>query len=172
MLLPWLAASPVQAAETVDTLAPVVVTGTRSEKTLDETPVPTEVVDSKEIARTHARTLKDALENVPGLQLTEIHGKSGYEITMQGMSSDQVLVLIDGLPITASTGSSVDVSQYLLTEVDHVEVVKGASSAQYGSSAMGGVVNVITRRIRSGVSAAASADVGSYGAQNVDGRLG
>jgi outer membrane receptor for ferrienterochelin and colicin len=73
-------------------------------KTLDETPIRTEVVDRQEIERTHARTLKDALENVPGLQLREIHGKSGYEVTLQGMTSDQVLILIDGLPITASTG--------------------------------------------------------------------
>lgn len=171
LLLPWLAA-PLAHAQGADSLATVVVTGTRSEKLLDETPVRTEVVDSKEIARTQARTLKDALENVPGLQLREIHGKSGYEVSLQGMTSDQVLILIDGLPIAASTGSTVDVSQYLLTEVDRVEIVKGASSAQYGSSAIGGVINVITRRIDPGLSAAATADVGSYGSQNVNGPLG
>lgn len=159
-------------AADAEALPTVVVTGTRSEKTLDETPVRTEVVDSKEIERTHARTLKDALENVPGLQLREIHGKSGYEVTLQGMTSDQVLILIDGLPISASTGSTVDVSQYLLTEVDRVEVVKGASSAQYGSSAMGGVINVITRPIARGFAGAVSADAGSYGSQNADGSPG
>ncbi|MDT6962842.1 TonB-dependent receptor [Cupriavidus sp. SZY C1] len=161
-----------QPSGTGDPLPTVVVTGTRSEKTLDETPVRTEVVDRQEIERTHARTLKDALENVPGLQLREIHGKSGYEVTLQGMTSDQVLVLIDGLPISASTGSTVDVSQYLLTEVDRVEVVKGASSAQYGSSAMGGVINVITRPIDKGFSGAVTADAGSYGGQNADGSPG
>ncbi|HBD36651.1 MAG TPA: TonB-dependent receptor, partial [Cupriavidus sp.] len=161
-----------QTVGTADPLPTVVVTGTRSEKTLDETPIRTEVVDRQEIERTHARTLKDALENVPGLQLREIHGKSGYEVTLQGMTSDQVLILIDGLPITASTGSTVDVSQYLLAEVDHVEVVKGASSAQYGSSAMGGVINVITRPISRGFSAAATADAGTYGSQNADGSPG
>jgi len=161
-----------QQAAPGDPLPTVVVTGTRSEKTLDETPIRTEVVDHQEIERTHARTLKDALENVPGLQLREIHGKSGYEVTLQGMTSDQVLILIDGLPITASTGSTVDVSQYLLTEVDHVEVVKGASSAQYGSSAMGGVINVITRPVAKGLSGAVTADTGTYGGQNADGSPG
>ncbi|HET6598666.1 MAG TPA: TonB-dependent receptor, partial [Burkholderiaceae bacterium] len=151
-------------------LAPIVVTGTRTEKSLQDTPIRTEVVDSAEIERTHARTLKDALENVPGLQLREVHGKSGYEVSLQGLTSDQVLVLIDGLPITASTGSTVDLSQYLLTEVDHVEVVKGATSAQYGSSAMGGVINVITRVIEPGFSGSAAADVGSHGGQNPSGR--
>lgn len=69
-------------ADPVPTLAPVVVTGTRTEKTLDETPIRTEVVEGAEIQRMHARTLKQALENVPGLQLTEVHGKSGYEVSL------------------------------------------------------------------------------------------
>lgn len=157
-------------ADDAPALAPVVVTGTRTEKSLEDTPIRTEVVDGTEIERLHARTLKQALEDVPGLQLTEVHGKSGYEVSLQGLSSDQVLVLIDGLPITASTGSTVDLSQYLLTEVDHIEIVKGATSAQYGSSAMGGVINVITRPIRPGFSGAAVLDAGSHGGQNPSGR--
>lgn len=150
-------------------LAPVVVTGTRTERAADESPVRTEVVDREEIRRTHARTLKEALENVPGLQLREVHGKSGYEVSLQGMTSDQVLVLIDGLPITASTGSTVDLSQYLLATVDRVEVVKGAAAAQYGSAAMGGVINVITRPVTPGFSGSATVDGGSRGAQDVSG---
>ena len=151
------------------TLAPIVVTATRTEKTADESPIRTEVVDRAEITRTHALTLKQALENVPGLQLREVHGKSGYEVSLQGLSADQVLVLIDGLPITASTGSTIDLSQYLLGAVERVEVVKGAASAQYGSAAMGGVINVITRRIEPGFSGALSADTGTRGPQDVAG---
>lgn len=147
----------------------VVVTGTRSEKRPDESAVPVEVVTREELARVHARTLRDALENVPGLQLREIHGKSGYELSLQGLSSDQVLVLIDGLPITASTSSTVDLGQYLLTDVERIEVVKGAASAQHGSSAMGGVINVITRRIDSGWRGHAMVDAGSYGSQSASG---
>lgn len=156
-------------AEGAATLAPVVVTATRTDKTVDETPVRTEVVDRQELERTHARSLKEALENVPGLQLQEVHGKSGYQLSLQGLSSDQVLVLIDGLPISASTGSTVDLSQYSLAEVERIEVVKGAASAQYGSAAMGGVINVITRRIEPGLALAARADAGSYGTQNRSG---
>lgn len=164
-----LALGAVHAEDAVPTLAPVVVTGTRTERTVEDTPIRTEVVPRKEIERTHARTLKQALENVPGLQLREILGKSGYEVSLQGLTSDQVLVLIDGLPITASTGSTVDLSQYLVGEVDRIEIVKGATSAQYGSSAMGGVINVITRPIRSGLAGAATVDAGTYGNQNVSG---
>lgn len=153
----------------VTSLSPLVVTGTRTERTLDDTPIRTEVVTREEIERTHARTLTQALENIPGLQLREIHGKSGYELSLQGLSSDQVLVLVDGLPITPSTGSTVDLSQYLLADVDHIEVVKGAASAQYGSAAMGGVINVITRRPEPGMRGHIAGDLGSYGSQNPSG---
>ena len=153
----------------VPTLEPIVVTGTRTAKIQDDSPVRTEVVTHEELQRTHARTLKEALENVPGLQLTPIHGKSGYQVSLQGMDSDQVLVLIDGLPISPSTGSTTDLSQYALADVDHIEVVKGATSAQYGSSAMGGVINVITRPVQPGLGVNLEADAGSYGSQNVSG---
>ena len=152
------------------TLQTVVVSATRSERAVEESTVPISVVSRSEIERTRARTLKQALENVPGLQLREVHGKSGFELSLQGLSGDQVLVLIDGLPITASTGSTVDLGQYLVGDVERVEVVKGASSAQYGSAAMGGVVNVITRRIEPGFGGTLELDAGSYGRQNDSGR--
>ena len=173
MRVALIASAPVQAADATQPatahLPAVVVTATRTEKTLDETPIRTEVVDQAEIQRLNARSLKEALENVPGLQLQEVHGKSGYQLSLQGLTSDQVLVLIDGLPISASTGSTVDLSQYSLATVDRIEVVKGATSAQYGSSAMGGVINVITRPVAEGLAGAAIVDIGSYGSQNVSG---
>lgn len=150
-------------------LAPIVVTGTRTPTTQADSPVRVQVVTHKELQQIHARTLKEALANVPGLQLTQVRGESGYQVSMQGLSSDQVLVLINGLPITASTGSTVDLSQYALAGVDRIEVVNGATSAQYGSGAMGGVINVITSRIDPGVAVGVEADVGTYGSQNVSG---
>ncbi|MFA7504343.1 MAG: TonB-dependent receptor [Burkholderiaceae bacterium] len=159
-------------AEAAASLEQVVVTGTRTEKTLDDTPTRTEVVSRQELERTGAVTLTDALGNLPGVHLSEVHGKSGQSISLQGLTGDQVLVLVDGLPITASTGSTVDLSQLLLVEVDRIEVVKGASSVQYGSAAMGGVVNVITRPIQPGFSGAAAVDVGTRGEQNDSGDSG
>lgn len=128
------------------------------------------MVSENELKRTNASTLKDALENIPGILLREIHGKSGYEISLQGLSSDQVLVLIDGLPLAASTGSTVDLDQYLIASVDHIEVIKGAASAQYGSAAMGGVINIITKKVADGVSVSGQVDIGSYGKQNANGK--
>ncbi|MBU2953547.1 TonB-dependent receptor plug domain-containing protein [Marinobacter sp. F3R08] len=147
----------------------LVVTGTRTERQLLDTPVRTEVVTADELEKTHARSLKEALENVPGLQLREIHGKPGHEVWLQGIESDRVLVLIDGMPMTATTGSTVDVSQLSVLDIERVEVVKGAVSTQYGSSGIGGVVNVITRQPASGLSGQFTSDVGSYGDQNPSG---
>lgn len=147
----------------------IVVTGTRSARSVSDTPVRTEVVTSQELEKTHARTVAEALENVSGLQLREIHGKAGKEVWLQGINADRVLVLIDGMPMTATTGSSVDVTQLAILDVERIEVVKGAVSAQYGSAAMGGVVNVITRRVEPGLAGEVTLDGGSYGDQNPSG---
>lgn len=147
----------------------LVITGTRSERRLLDTPVRTEVVTSKELEKTHARNVKEALDNVPGLQLREIHGKAGFEVWLQGVDSDRVLVLIDGMPMTATTGSTVDVSQIAALDIERIEVVKGATSAQYGSSAIGGVVNIITRPPESGFSGDFTTDAGTYRDQNPSG---
>lgn len=148
----------------------IVVTGTRSERLQAETPVRTEVVSSEEIRRTHATSLTEALRYMPGLLLRDIHGKAGQEVWLQGINADRVLVVYDGLPVTATTGSSVDVSQLSLIDVDRVEVVKGATSAQYGSAAMGGVINIVPRGIPTGFSGEAVLLGGTYGDQNGDGQ--
>ena len=158
------------AEDSVYSLDQIVTTATRSEKRLIDSPIRTEVISASEMKRTNAITIKDALENIPGILLREIHGKSGYEISLQGMTSDQVLILIDGLPLAASTNSSVDLNQYLISGIKHIEVIKGASSAQYGSSAMGGVINIITESVPDGVSVSAQLDIGSYGKQNDSGK--
>ncbi|WP_323751746.1 TonB-dependent receptor [Marinobacter sp.] len=147
----------------------LVVTGTRSERSLLDTPVRTEVVTARELKSTHARSLKEALQYVPGLQLREIHGKPGYEVWLQGVEADRVLVLIDGMPMTATTGSATDVSQLSVLDIEKIEVVKGAVSAQYGSSGIGGVINVITRPTQPGMSGEFTVDAGSYGDQNPSG---
>lgn len=145
----------------------IVVTGTRSERKLLDVPVRTEVVTRSEIEQTHARDLSEALRHQPGLLLKEIHGKNGTEVWLQGLNSDRVLVLIDGRPTSASTGSTVDLSQITTTDIERIEIVKGAVSALYGSAAMGGVVNVITRERSAPLSYELQVDSGSYGGKSL-----
>lgn len=153
-------------------LETIVVTATRSEKTLQDTPIPVTVLDQKTLQANQARTLKDAIGLLPNVTLRQIVGKTGYEVVMQGLGGDQVLVLVDGLPLIASTGSTVNLNQYLNTEVEQIEVIQGASSAQYGSSAMGGVINVITKRLSPAkpISGQITLDMGSNGEQNPSGK--
>ena len=147
----------------------VVITGTRTEKKLLEVPVRTEVVTREEIEQTHARDLKEALEDVPGLLLRQTHGKQGQEVWMQGFDSDRVLILLDGERLTATTGSTVDLTQITTANIERIEIIKGATSALYGSEAMGGVINVITKSPTKPLSFTFQSDAGSYGNKNREG---
>ncbi len=146
----------------------IVVTGTRTEKPVLEVPVRTEVVTRKEIEKTHARDVKEALEDVPGLMLKP-NQKNGFVAWLQGMDANRVLVVIDGEPVSPSTGSSVDLTQIGSMDIERIEIVKGATSALYGSNAMGGVINIITRKPSKPLSYQLSVDGGSYGDKNLSG---
>ncbi|MCZ2721283.1 TonB-dependent receptor plug domain-containing protein [Marinomonas sp. 15G1-11] len=148
----------------------LVVTGTRSQKTLSDTPVRTEVITKEQLQTHNAKTVAEALRGIPNILLKPIHGKSGFEVWMQGLSSDRVKILIDGLPVSATTGSSVDVTQLSTVGVERIEIVKGATSALYGSSAMGGVVNVITEKVSGNRTRyALSLEAGSFAEDNPNG---
>lgn len=161
----WTAAA--ESADTPFNLDDVVVSGSRSERPLADTPVRVQLLDEKTIQRLHPRDLKDALRAVPGIQLREIHGKTGSEVHLQGFNGDRVLILVDGLPVSATTGSTVDTSQIATGDIERIEVIPGAASALYGSAAMGGVINIITRTPEKKTGGRISADIGSYGDRQV-----
>ena len=161
---------PMVLAETQTVLLdPMVVTGTRSERSLSDSPVRTEVITGEELERSHARDLSEALKAQPGIQIKSIHGKNGSGVWLQGLDPDRVLVLIDGRPVSASTGSAVDLSQLAVANIAQIEVVKGAVSAMHGSSAMGGVVNIITEKPDAPFAASVTLDAGSYGDKDLSG---
>lgn len=149
-------------------LDPIVVTATRSDRALSDAPVTVQVLDRQKLDNNHAHTLKDALALLPNVYLRQVHGKTGYEVSMQGFSGDQVLVLIDGLPITASTGSTVNLNQYMNMDIEQIEIIQGAASAQFGSAAMGGVINIITKPIGT-TKAHITTEVATNGKQNPSG---
>lgn len=183
MALSALAPASVQAADFLDNgpeltddtalpsvrLDPIVVTATRSERALSDAPVAMQVLSRQTLDDNHAHTLKEALALLPNVYLREVHGKTGYEVSMQGFTGDQVLVLIDGLPITASTGSTVNLNQYMNMDIEQIEVVQGAASAQFGSAAMGGVINIITKPIGA-ATGHITTEIASNGEQNPSGK--
>ena len=125
----------------------VVVTASRRPQSLEEVPVSISVLDAQEIRERNALVIDDALRYIPGVNMTgfqvNIRGSSGYS---RGAGS-RVLLLLDGIPfITGDTGE-LNFESIPVGQVDRIEVVKGASSALYGSNALGGVINVITKEI-------------------------
>ena len=125
----------------------VVVTASRREQSLREVPVSVSTVTSKMIADHVSVTLDDALRYVPGVNMMEdqvnIRGSSGYS---RGVGS-RVLILIDGLPLITGDTGEIPWETIPMFQIDRIEVVKGAGSALYGSSALGGVINIITKDI-------------------------
>lgn len=121
----------------------VVVTGTRTPKLLAASPVKVDVIDKAEISRLSKGTLRQVLEVMPGVVVRRSQ-KDGYNVQLSGFNGDHVLVLINGQPVISPTGSSVDLDQISVANIRQIEIVRGAASVLYGSSAMGGVINIIT----------------------------
>lgn len=125
--------------------APVIVTAGRREQSLREVPASVSVIGGELLVERNTVTVDDALRYVPGVSVTQtqvnIRGSTGYSFGV----GTRVLLLIDGLPfITGDTGE-INWESIPVSQIDRIEVVKGASSALYGSSALGGVINIITK---------------------------
>ena len=124
----------------------VVVTGTKSEKTLKNVPVLTQVISARKMLELGITNVADALQTaVPGLNVS--HNGTLVTVTLQGMDAKYVLFLIDGERIAGEVDGDIDYSMLNLQNIDHIEVIKGASSSLYGSNAIGGVINIITKKI-------------------------
>ena len=125
----------------------VVVTGTKTERRLKDTPVITEVITRSEIEATGAENIGEVLEHRVGIVVNrDAHGDG---VQLQGLDSDYILILLDGEPQVGRIAGKLDLARIGVENVDRIEIVKGASSALFGSAAMGGVINVITRKASS-----------------------
>jgi len=124
----------------------VVVTGTKSEITLKNVPVLTQVISARKMLELGITNATDALQNmVPGINIR--HEGTLVKVTLQGMDAKYVLFLIDGERIAGEVDGDIDYSMLNLENIDRIEVIKGASSSLYGSNAIGGVINIITKKI-------------------------
>lgn len=131
--------------ETPFNLDQVVVTATRTRKRLKDIPVITQVISAKEIEERGISDIKDLLtQEVPGLNFQEVG--FGTDIDIQGLGAKHVLFLVDGERIAGENSGNIDYQRINLSNIERIEIVKGASSALYGSQAMGGVINVITKQ--------------------------
>lgn len=148
LLIPALAVAQNDSTET-DSLAyeleTVVVTGTRTPKLLSNSPILTRVISQKDIRQSDATNISDLLQTeLPGIEFSYSMNQQ-VSLNMQGFGGNSVLFLVDGERLAGETLDNVDYSRLNLENAGRVEIVKGGASALYGSNAVGGVVNIITR---------------------------
>ncbi|EGO64522.1 TonB-dependent receptor plug domain-containing protein [Acetonema longum] len=139
---------PIYAAEHVQP-EEIVVTATRTEQDVKETPAPVEVIDRQKIETLGAGTVVEALKMAFNLNLSEA-GMTGNQVSLRGMNTNHSLILIDGRRIagedTNMTANAYELNRINLANVERIEIVRGPVSSLYGSDALGGVINIITRK--------------------------
>ncbi len=130
-----------------DELSSIVITGTRSEKALKNTPSIVNVISAKDIEKMSLSDFQEVLEaEIPGVEFTQ-HG-GNINISMQGLDGNYILFLIDGERMSGETQNNIDYNRLNVNNIERVEIIKGASSIIYGSNAIGGVVNIITKQAK------------------------
>jgi outer membrane receptor for ferrienterochelin and colicins len=148
----------------------IVVTGSRTEKKLADAPIATELITREEIVASGADDLAEVLEEHPGIELDR--STSGTAVRMQGLEAEHVLLLIDGERAIGRFRGAIDPTRFSMENIERVEIVKGASSALYGSEALGGVINIITRESKKPLEAEARAAYGSRNTGDFSGAVG
>ncbi|MEO1656994.1 MAG: TonB-dependent receptor [Pseudomonadota bacterium] len=143
----------------------IVVTGTRLPTPLDQVGRSVSVLTGDEIQLRQQQFLYDALAAVPGVQLLRTGSfGSAATVSIRGLDSDQTLVVQDGVVVNdpSSFGNGFDFSTFDTSDVERVEVIRGAQSTLYGSDAIGGVINIVTKDGRDGFGGDALVEVGSF----------
>ncbi|HZH81750.1 MAG TPA: TonB-dependent receptor [Phototrophicaceae bacterium] len=129
------------------TLPPVFVTSTRTETPLQDVTTSASVIDSKDIENQQAEMVLETLRGVPGLEVVQA-GSNGNNATVfiRGSNSDHVLVLVDGVEVNSTTLGAFDFAHLTTDNIERIEVLRGAGGTLYGSQAIGGVINIITKK--------------------------
>src|SRR5580698_6517673 len=126
----------------------VVVTATRIATPVDQIASAITVIDAVDIDARQQRSLPDVLQNVPGLNLVQTGGEGGQtSLFMRGANSNHTKVLVDGIDVSdpSSPNGAYDFGKFNSADIARVEVLRGPQSGLYGSDAIGGVINIITK---------------------------
>jgi outer membrane cobalamin receptor len=144
----------------------IIISATKTEHSLGTVPVNADVITAVEMKQKNIKTVQDALRSLTGIRIVKDSGSwgNGGNVELMGLGSSKTLILVDGQRVLGGHGG-VDISAYSVEMIERIEVVKGSGSALYGSDAMGGVVNIITKTAPDKPYASASAGFGSHNAQ-------
>jgi vitamin B12 transporter len=148
LLFLWLSFSRLPVAEPQEpTLPPVFVTSTRTETPLQQVTTSASVITAKDIQDQQAETVLEALRNVPGLDVVQSGSRgTATSVFIRGSESDHVLVLIDGVEVNSTTLGAFNFAHLTTDNVERIEILRGAGGTLYGSQAIGGVINIITKK--------------------------
>lgn len=149
-------------AKTEQQLDQIVVTATKTERELVKTPVSTEVITQAEIEAIGANNLKDIFTNIPGVFMNP----SASSMSIRGVGGKGTLLLIDGRRIGSEYSNVYDSTRISANSIERIEIVKGPAGALYGSDALGGVINIITKKPEDGF----EASIGANSGLNTDGQ--
>jgi vitamin B12 transporter len=140
----------------------IIVTANRSANTVDETLSPVTVITRNDIDKLQAKSVNELLSLSPGVDFVTNGGfGSNQSIFLRGTNSNQVLVLIDGVPSGSATLGTTPFQYLPLSQIERIEIVRGPHSSLYGSSAIGGVIQIFTRKKQQGTQINASTGYGS-----------
>ena len=150
----------------------VVVTGTRTPKFLKDTPIQTRVITSADIAKLDATNVQDLLQQeLPGVEFSYSMNQRTH-LNFSGFGGQSILFLVDGERLAGETMDDVDFTRLMMDNVERIEIVKGAASALYGSSASGGVINIITKKASKPWTLNLNGRLGKHGEQRYGATLG
>jgi len=147
----------------------VVITGTRTPHYIKDVPIRTEVITAREIETKNASNIYEVLEGTPGIRVEQQCQFCNFSmIRMQGLGSEHTQVLLNGQPIYSGLAAIYGLQQIGTVDVDRVEVVKGAGSALYGSSAVAGAINIISKEPSFEPTTKSTLQFGSYNTNKYD----
>jgi vitamin B12 transporter len=156
-----------EARDVTVAMPPMFVTAARAPQPFATLLADVTVVDADTIARSGADSLAELLQRQPGIEITQNGGPGATSgLFMRGTNTNQVVVLVDGLRVSASSSGTTAIEAIPLADIDHIEILRGPASSIYGSDAIGGVVQVFTRKGGDGTHANASAGYGRYDTVN------
>lgn len=158
--------------DAIPQLDTLVVTATRSEKPLRETGSTVSIITHEDIAKRQVLSVADALRIVPGLDVVNSGGPGqATSVFLRGANATQTLVLIDGIEMNdpSSPGNAFDFANLMVDNIERIEVLRGGESSIYGSDAIGGVVNIITKKGAKAPSYSVQGQGGSYNTFKVGG---
>lgn len=145
------------------TLDEVVVTATRTAQSQQTLIADSTVIDSEEIKRAGQSTLLEVLQRQPGIEVTQNGGAGKTSgIFMRGTNTSHVVILIDGVRMQSATAGTTTLENIPVQHIDRIEIVRGPASSLYGQDAIGGVIQIFTKKGIQGFKPYANLGLGTY----------